>query len=286
MATIATLRDAFKAVGIPVETTPDFLTNGHDGVTTLRDPTCGYLHHTVARVLESVYCHPTASGWPHSEWRPDVPVPRCNVYGARARAGGCRSGCPYKGKAHTVFVSNGKAHHAGMANLGRIRMARAGLISARISDASVAGLADDFSGAGFESVGWEVDWAEGEDWPADLLDMLALGMRTAVEVFGWSGVGHWIHHRQATRRKPDMAYRGDIWARATTTPEEDDMPLSDTDVEKVADRVVAKLGEGKGYATHTDIVTVLRGESEPNSLAKLGAKIDKLAPPPALEGTP
>ena len=54
------------------------------------------------------------------------------------------------------------------------------------------------------------------------------------------------------------------------------MPLSDEDVQKVAKAVVAELGKGAGYATHTDIVTVLRGATEPNSLDKLGATLGRI----------
>jgi hypothetical protein len=57
---------------------------------------------------------------------------------------------------------------------------------------------------------------------------------------------------------------------------EDDVALSDEDVDKVADAVVAKLSKGNGYATHTDIVTVLRGSTEPNSLQKLGATLGRI----------
>lgn len=64
MTTIADLRDAFSAAGILVETVPDFLSNGHDGVTTLRDPNLGYLHHTVATSLESVYYDPAGRAGP------------------------------------------------------------------------------------------------------------------------------------------------------------------------------------------------------------------------------
>lgn len=242
MATIVDLLEAHQEAGLPTEVVPDFLTNGH-GLDVLPAPRLGYLHHTVARVLESVYYDRTARpGWPAREWRPDVPAPRCNLYGARARPGGCRPGCRFKGVAHNVFVSAGRAHHAGRANLERIRLARAGRISVRVPDAAAAGLVDDYTDASSESVGYEIDWAEGEDWPADLLDLGARTMRLTVDVFDWPGVGCWIHHRQATRRKPDLAYRGDIWARAAAiTIKEDDM--SAADVAAINKHTAAKLDE-------------------------------------------
>jgi hypothetical protein len=228
LATIADLRGPFVRAGIPIETAPDFYTNGRDGVRTLRDPTCGYLHHTVATQLVSVYWDRTGTaGWPHEEWRPSVPSPRCNLYGARARRGGCRPGCPYDGRPHVVFVSNGKANHAGMANLSRIQAARAGRINHGVSDAADAGLPDNYSAAGFESVGWEFDWNVGESWPAELLDMAAAGMRITADELGWEGVGCWILHRQATDRKIDWQYTGDIWTRARTITTEETASMAD-----------------------------------------------------------
>jgi len=57
---------------------------------------------------------------------------------------------------------------------------------------------------------------------------------------------------------------------------EDDVAISDEDADKIANAVVKKLSAGAGYATHTDIVTVLRGPSEPNSLDKLGATLGRI----------
>jgi hypothetical protein len=206
MASMVDLERACRTAGLPADPpVPDWLTNGHNGVPLLDKPRLGYWHHTVSKVLQSVY---TWAG--QDEWRPDVPSPRCNVYAARARAPGCGPHCRHPGIAHLVFVSAGKAHHAGMAVLSRIQTARAGRVTAALPDAT--GLADDYASASFEAVGLEVDWAEGEGWPADLLDLVAAFSAVAVRTFGWDGPGHWIHHRQATGRKPDMAYRGDLWA--------------------------------------------------------------------------
>lgn len=263
MPTIADLRDPFVRAGIPIETAPDFFTNGRDRVLTLRDPTCGYLHHTVATQLVSVYWDRTGtSGWPHEEWRPEVPAPRCNLYGARARPAGCRAGCPYDNRAHVVFCSNGKANHAGWANLSRIQAARAGRIDHGVIDAAAAGLADDYSAAGFESVGWEFDWNVGEDWPDDLLDMAAVGVKLTADLF-WDGdVGHWILHRQATNRKPDWQYPGDIWTRANTITAEEPDDMADAEVLDALKTIANKLDviynvgfasrgpDGKPDATH------------------------------------
>ncbi len=54
------------------------------------------------------------------------------------------------------------------------------------------------------------------------------------------------------------------------------MAISDEDADKIANAVVKKLAAGNGYATHTDIVTVLRGATEPNSLDKLGATLGRI----------
>jgi hypothetical protein len=213
MATMIDLLDAAHGIGLPVEVVPDFLTNGHNGIKTL-SPKCGYLHHTDSTTLTSVYCDPLRRpGWPTEEWRPDVPVPRCQVYASRARAAGCRSGCQFKGKPHLVFVSAGVAYQAGMANSGRIAAARAGRITAATPDA--AGLADDVN-ANNDTMGIEIDWRTGEDWPADLLALVCRLMALAVTVFGWPGVGSWIRHRQATHRKPDPQTDYDFWTHAAS----------------------------------------------------------------------
>lgn len=224
MTTMVDLERACRAAGLPMDpTVPDFLTNGHNGVRVLAEPRVGYWHHTDSTVLQSVY---TWDG--QDEWRPDVPSPRCNMYAARARPAGCGPHCRNPGRAHLVPVSAGVAYHAGTANLGRIQLARAGRVNAALPDA--AGLPDDYGAANGEAVGLEVDWRTGEGWPADLLDLVASASAVAVGVFGWPGVGSWIHHRQATHRKPDMAYRGDLWARTRQALDGgDDMPLTDTD---------------------------------------------------------
>lgn len=227
-ATVVDWERACRTAGLPTETVPDFLGNGHLGVLLLSGPKLGYWHHTDSIVLASVYYDPAGrAGWPAGEWRPTVPAPRANLYAARARAAGCRPGCPYKGRAHLVFTSAGLAYHAGEANLGRVALARAGRVTAAVPDA--AGLPDDYRAANGEAVGLEVDWATGEGWPADLLDLVAAASAAAVRVFGWSGAGHWIHHRQATYRKPDMAYRGDLWAAtARHLQAEEEFVMDDT----------------------------------------------------------
>jgi hypothetical protein len=218
------LLDAARAAGLPIEVTPDFLTNGHNGIK-VQSPSCGYLHHTVATELGSVYKAPAGStGWDTSEWRPTVPSPRCQVYAARARAAGCRPGCLHKGRAHLVFVSAGVAYQAGKASGLRIGMAQRGLIDASVVNAAAAGL-DDTMDANDEAMGVEIDWALGEDWPDDLLDLVCTLMGLSVRVFGWPGMGAWLRHRQATDRKVDPDTDFDFWTRASelAAGEDDDM---------------------------------------------------------------
>jgi hypothetical protein len=220
MASMVDLLEAAQKAGFPVEVTPTFLTNGHNGITTL-SPRCGYLHHTDSTTLTSVYYDPGKHpGWPTEEWRPTVPSPRCQVYAARARAEGCRTGCTFKGKAHLVFVSAGVAYQAGDANRSRLTAARAGRITASTPNAYDSGLLDDTNGNN-ESMGIEIDWRTGEGWPADLLALVCRLMALAVRVFGWPGVGSWIRHRQATRRKPDPQTDYDFWAHAASGEEAD-----------------------------------------------------------------
>ncbi len=244
---------AAQADGLPLEVTPDFTTNGHG--TDLQSPRCGYLHHTDARAVVSVYAAPPGSpGWDSSEWRPEVPSPRCQVYAARARPGGCRAGCPWKGKAHLVFVTAGVAYQAGMANGSRISQAIAGKISAATPDAAASGLADT-TNANDEAMGVEIDWAEGEGWPDDLLALVCRLMALAVRVFRWPGVGSWIRHRQATRRKIDPQTDYDFWTGAQhvldgTTDGDDWMSAQDTALLQSIDGRLRSLYDS-GFASRT-----------------------------------
>jgi hypothetical protein len=257
---------AAQADGLPLEVTPDFTSNGHG--TDLQSPRCGYLHHTDARAVVSVYAAPPGSrGWDSSEWRPEVPSPRCQVYAARARPGGCRAGCPWKGKAHLVFVSAGVAYQAGMANGSRIRQAMAGQISARTSNAAAAGLPDTMN-ANDEAMGVEIDWAEGEGWPDDLLALVCRLMALTVRVFRWPGVGSWIRHRQATKRKIDPDTDYDFWTGAQrvldgATTEDDEMadPAVVPLLQSIDGRLkgmydsgfAARTSDGKPDPTHMDV---------------------------------
>jgi hypothetical protein len=249
MATMLDLLDAARKKGLPLEVTPDVTSNGHNGIKT-QSPSCGYLHHTVSTTLGSVYKAPAGStGWDTSEHRPDVPSPRCQVYVARARSAGCRSGCPYKGRIHLVFVSAGVAYQAGKANGGRISAAQQGKISAATPNAASSGLADTMD-ANDESMGFEIDWAEGENWPADLLELVCQLMALSVQVFRWPGVGCFIRHRQATGRKVDPETNYDFWARADAILRGEDASMaawSDTDsanLKRLADATDRTFREG------------------------------------------
>jgi len=272
MSTMVDLERACRAAGMPTETVPDFLTNGHDGVLLLTNPDHGYWHHTDARVLQSVYYDPQGrAGWPASEWRPTVPAPRANVYGARARAAGCRPGCRFTGKAHLVFTSAGKAHHAGFSVRARNDLAARGGVSVDLPDAGWSGLADDYAAAGFRAVGFEVDWASGEGWPADLLDLVAAASAVTVRVFGWPGPGCWIHHRQATGRKPDMAYRGDLWSRTQQALDGgDDMSAADVaEIGAKLDKIYSLLAKGDDPVPQT-------GNTHPDNLRTVRTLLERL----------
>lgn len=203
------LPEALRAAGLRVFVAPDWRTNGHDGIALLDAPYGGVLHHTAGFGLHSVYGLPDA--------RPSVPQPRCNLWTPR----------PGTQDFDIAVVCAGRAWHAGTNNSTAHADLRAGRFGPDTADAlDRFGRDSDDLDAGFTSahtVGNEVEslGTVGVDYPDEQLDVVATAMQVCVRVFGWPGVGSWAHHRQLTFRKPDMSYRGDLWARAAGTTEED-----------------------------------------------------------------
>lgn len=78
--------------------------------------------------------------------------------------------------------------------------------------------------------------------PSEQLTSLERGLAAICLAEGWTADRVW-RHAEFTDRKPDAHLDGGLLRLATATFMEDDMPLSDEDIEKIADKVIAKLGE-------------------------------------------
>jgi len=240
------LADACRDTGYPTVEVAGWRTAGHGPMTAAH----GVVGHWTAGPAQTATKANAPSLRVVIDGRPGLDGPLCNVYTA------------FDGTLYVVAA--GLAWHAG--------------VSAWLGEKN---LNDTFVGNEVESPGDFVYTAAQLDVTPRLHAALLRRMdRTA----DWS-CAHFECALPAGR-KPDgpardmNAFRRTVAAYlanpSTIRKQEDDMALSDEDVDKVADAVVAKLSKGNGYATHTDIVTVLRGATEPNSLQKLGATLGRI----------
>lgn len=197
MLPMLTVPDALVAAGLSVFVVPEWRSNGHDGQLVLADPWGVLLHHTADNGgLKSV--------WGSPDIRPDVPQPRANLWMPRDNS-----------RYDVAVVSAGRAYHAGRNSSVALADVRAGRVGPSTPDARVRGLADDTNGNGV-LVGLEVEnWGDGQPLTDSQLRNLPRVCAVLLGVFGL-GVGHLAHHRQVTERKPDMQWRGDIWAMTAT----------------------------------------------------------------------
>jgi hypothetical protein len=214
-----TMRDlpaALRAAGLRVWVAPDWLSNGHEGHHELDASALwgGVLHHTAGMGLHAVYGEPDA--------RPDVPQPRCNLWVPRGPSWTAPSG----GVADVAVCCAGLAWQAGTGSSVAYADMKAGRGSVKLADAAARGLADDIDAmtTSLHTIGVEIEaMGNGDpaDYPPGQLDVIRKIMDAAVDLFPtFVGVGNWLHHRQCTKRKVDMSYRGDIWARTAPAPEE------------------------------------------------------------------
>lgn len=194
----AVLGDAGLRVGI----VPDWLTNGHGA---MRSIDGNLLHHTAGHRLAAVYAWP--GRWPDA--RPSVPSPRCNLWWPEW-PDAAESGMGYD----VWVVTAGMAYHAGEGSTQALADIRTGRMSARVLDAAARGLPDDGAVGSAVLLGHEVEnLGVGTDpYPAEQLGRLCRGVAAINQAAGLTP-GHVGHHRQYTRRKPDMSWRGDIWTQ-------------------------------------------------------------------------
>lgn len=150
---------------------------------------------------------PQGGVWHHTAGVNDVDVV---INGRRDLAGPLAN--LYHGRDGTwTVVSGGVAWHAGPGSAQVFADLRAG--TAARGDAHALGLADDFHNANHYLIGIESEGGVGVgDWPDVQIQSLVAGTAALCRELGL-GADQWIHHREWTRRKEDMSYRGDLRGR-------------------------------------------------------------------------
>jgi hypothetical protein len=167
------------------------------------------------------------------------------------------------------------AYHAGAGSSVALDDILAGRMGPGVADAAARGLIDEPGTPGNgRLIGHEVDnlGTPDDPYPDGQLTNLARGIRAINAAAGWRP-GHAGHHRQYTRRKPDMSYRGDIWARIAAPAKEDDMPLTPAEL-ALLNRAVTAAESANALIVRT------RGVTLPNistTIAAVTARLDALA---------
>jgi hypothetical protein len=126
--------------------------------------------------------------------RPGIPPPLCNILLARS------------GVAH--LVAAGRANHAGAGSNVVLDEVRRGV--SPTADAVARGLRDDTTGnRWFYGIEVENSGLPADPYPSVQIDALVRICSALCAAHGWSAA-RVIHHREWTRRKPDMSYRGPL----------------------------------------------------------------------------
>jgi hypothetical protein len=240
------LADACRDTGYPVVEVAGWRTTGHGPMTGAH----GVVGHWTAGPTWTQAKSKTPSLRVVIDGRPGLDGPLCNVYTA------------FDGTLYVVAA--GLAYHAG--------------VSAWLGEKNLNGT----------FVGNEVESPGGFVYTPAQLDVTPRLHAALLRRMGRNASWSCAHYECAlpAGRKPDgpardmNSFRRTVAAYLanpqTISKTEDDVAISDEDAAKIADAVVKKLSAGNGYATHTDIVTVLRGPHEPNSLDKLGATLGRI----------
>ncbi|MFF2525887.1 peptidoglycan recognition protein family protein [Streptomyces liangshanensis] len=177
----------------------------------------------------------------------DLPGPLCHDYLAR-------SGRLY-------LVGNGRANHAGTV--------AANAYDAVLNEREVHPAPDAAEPLDGNAVSYGLECENNGDadrtWPAVQYDIAVRVQAARCRFHGWSANSVWAH-KEATRRKPVdprlpmNQFRDDVAERLAhpaswnpTTEEDNDMPLSPTDIAAVADATVTKLLAGGGALENTDL---------------------------------
>jgi N-acetylmuramoyl-L-alanine amidase-like protein/putative peptidoglycan binding protein len=126
--------------------------------------------------------------------RPGIPPPLCNILLARS------------GTAHLVAAQ--RANHAGAGSSIVLDEARRGV--SPVADAVVRGLRDDTTGnTWFYGIEVENSGLANDPYPQAQLDALVRICSALCGAHGWTA-SRVVHHREWTRRKPDMSFRGPL----------------------------------------------------------------------------
>jgi hypothetical protein len=227
--TMLDLADAYRGEGLRVLELPGWKARGHSaGPMT---PRGGGWHHTADNLaVISVF---NANG---PDIRPDVPQPRANVW------------VPRDGDHDLVLVAAGTAYHFGKGSRTALKLAWDGKVTLATPDAAIVQYPDDLddTAPGNDTmIGHEVQNL-GTGQPLTTRQLWAIPRIAAAEcrLFSW-GPGHHMHHRQYTRRKPDMAWRGDLWSLTGAVLEGDTMTPAEMTVAAKAGAAAA-LAEAFG----------------------------------------
>jgi hypothetical protein len=218
-----------RAAGLTVVETPGWRTRGHAGTFA---PVGGLWHHTGGNKDLPVVLN----------GRPDLAGPLAQLYHGRDGT--------------FTVVCAGVAWHAGDGSQQVLDNLRKGI--APTGDAGALDLADDCTVGNHFLIGIESEGGlDGEDWPDEQIDSLAAGTAALCRELGISE-NHWAHHREWTRRKTDMSYRGDLRGRVhqlLNPPAASPPPVVDTKgldvpvIIRAPGRPAAKLDPGTLKAT-------------------------------------
>jgi hypothetical protein len=222
------LADAYRREGLRVLELSGWQNRGHSAGPI--SPRGGGWHHTADDIgVISVF---NANG---PDIRPDVPQPRANVW------------VPRDGDHDLVLVCAGTAFHFGKGSRTALSLAWDGKVTLATPDAVDAQYPDDLddTAPGNDTmIGHEVqNLGDGQLLTDQQLRAIPRIAAAECRLFDWS-TGHHMHHRQYTRRKPDMQWRGDLWSltAAVLSGEEDGMASAEFEkLDKKLDNVFRLL---------------------------------------------
>jgi hypothetical protein len=147
------------------------------------------VHHTAWPTQED---HPSLSLV--IQGRPDVPPPLCNILLARS------------GTAHLIAAR--RANHSGAGSRLVLDEVRRGVSA--VADAKDRGLEDTTTGnTWFYGIEVENSGLQGDTYPQVQIDALVRICTAMFQSHGWTAA-RVVHHREWTKRKPDMSFRGPL----------------------------------------------------------------------------
>ncbi len=190
----------------------------------------------------------------------------------------CNVGIDRDGTRHVI--TDGRAYDSGQGSSTVLADVRDG--RPVTADARDRGLADDVNLNPYFYDIEVVNDGVGQDYPPIQLEALAVTVAAICRTHGWSE-HHAIHHRQATRRKVDMSWRGDLAGMvARYLHQEDAMALTDDDLNRIAGRMwdyklLGGSSAGRRLAAIDDrTAKLLSREAAERTAAELGVTADQV----------